>query len=105
VDLRSEVPKATWVGVCLSSPCYYGEENQSGSGVEGNMAGEAVVSALIDKFISTVADKLFQEVSLIVNFREDFEFFCDQLIYIKSLLMDAGGKRNSTSVSQWLDRL
>eukprot|EP00253_Pinus_taeda_P034235 PITA_34235 len=69
------------------------------------MAGETVVSALIDKFISTVADKLFQEVSLIVNFREDFEFFCDQLIYIKILLMDVGGKRNSTSVSQWLDSL
>lgn len=72
------------------------------------MAEAAVVSALIDKLTSMVAHKLSQEVSLIVNFREDFEYFRDQLLSIKCLLADAGEKRNSSnssSVSNWLDNL
>lgn len=69
------------------------------------MAEAAVVSALIDIFIPMVANKLSQEVSLIVNFRKDFEFFSEQLSSIKCLLMDAGEKRRSSSVSNWLDNL
>jgi hypothetical protein len=69
------------------------------------MAEAAVVSALIDKFTPMVADKLSQEVSLIVNFRKDFEFFCEELFSIKCLLTDAGEKRNSSLVSNWLDSL
>jgi len=69
------------------------------------MAEAAVVSALIGKFIPMVADKLSQEISLIVNFKKDFEYVCDRLISIKCLLRDAGEKRNSSSVSNWLDSL
>nr|ABK24937.1 unknown [Picea sitchensis] len=69
------------------------------------MVEAAVVCALIDKFTSMVADKLFPEVSLIVNFRKDFEFFRDELFSIQCLLMDAGEKWKSSSVSNWVDSL
>lgn len=69
------------------------------------MAEAAVVSALIGKFIPMVADKLSQHVSLIVNFRKDFEFFSEQLLSIKCLLTDAEEKKNSASVSNWLESL
>jgi len=69
------------------------------------MAEAAVVSALIDTFTGMVANKLSQEVSLIVNFRNDFEFFLKELFSIKCLLTDAGEKRSSSSVSDWLDNL
>lgn len=69
------------------------------------MAEAAVVSALIGKFIPMVTDKLSEHVSLIVNFRKDFEFFSEQLFSIKCLLPDAGEKRNSSLVAHWLESL
>lgn len=69
------------------------------------MAEAAVVSKATENLTSILVQKLFQEVSLLTGFREDFEFLCEELISIKSLLNDAGDKRNSTSVSSWLDRL
>ena len=87
----------------MNSRCYYAEQSKSGTRVEGNMAEAAVVSALIGTFTTMVADKLSEEVSLILNFRKDFEFFCEELFSIKCLLTDAREKRNSRSVSNWLD--
>jgi len=69
------------------------------------MAEAAVVSALIGKVIPMVVDKLSQEVSLIGNFKKDFEYVRDQLTSIQCFLMDAGKKRNSNLVSNWVDSL
>jgi hypothetical protein len=46
-----------------------------------------------------LAVQVMQEVSLAVNFKEDFQSICDELIAIKSLLNDAKDKRNSDSVT------
>ena len=69
------------------------------------MGDVAVVSTLIDKFTPIVVDKISQEVCLIVNFIKNFEFFRDELRSIKCLLTDAGERRNSSLVSNWLDNV
>lgn len=68
------------------------------------MAG-VVSNTLIDKLTAMLADKVMQEVSLAVNFKADFQSICDELIAIKSLLNDAKDKRNSDSVTNWLQKL
>lgn len=69
------------------------------------MAEAAVVSTLMQTLNSMLADKLLQEVSLATSFKNDFEFICDELVSIKMLLNDAGKKRNTRSMSNWLDKL
>ena len=69
------------------------------------MAEATVVSKVTGNLTSILVEKLFQEVSLLTGFREDFEFLCEELISIKALFNDAGDKINSTSVSSWLNRL
>lgn len=73
--------------------------------VKRDMTEAAVVGALTEKFIAMVAQKLFEEVSLFTSFREEFEFFCDELISIKCLLNDTAERSNSTLMSNWLDSL
>lgn len=70
-----------------------------------NMADVGVVSGLTEKLTSMLADRLLQEASLIISFKEDFEFLCDELVSINCLLNDGGVKRNSASICNWLDKL
>ena len=69
------------------------------------MAEAAVVSKITGNLTSILVEKLFQEVSLLTGFREEFEFLCEEIISIKALFNDAGDKINSTLVSSWLNRL
>lgn len=69
------------------------------------MSEPPVVSALIDTFTSMVAHKVFEEVSLITNFKNDFEFLCDELFSVKLLLDEAGQNSTSPSMSNWLEKL
>lgn len=55
-----------------------------------NMADVGVVSGLTEKLTSMLADRLLQEASLIISFKEDFEFLCDELVSINCLLNDGG---------------
>ena len=81
------------------------------------MAQAAVVSALTDKFTSMVVEKIFQEVSLVTAFGEDFQSLCDELNTIKELLknamplidsrdeMDSSSMSNCSSMSNWLTKV
>jgi len=69
------------------------------------MAELAVVTALTEKVLSMIAEKLFEEASMVIYFRKDFEFICEELFSIKGLLNEAGEKTNSSSMSNWIERL
>lgn len=65
----------------------------------------AVISALSENLASMLADKLFQEVSLVIDFKDDFEFICEEVNSIKSLLNDARGKTTSNTIANWVDKV
>ena len=75
------------------------------------MAQAAVVAALTDKFTSMVVEKIFQEVSLVTAFGEDFQSLCDELNTIKELLknamplIDSRDEMVSSSMSNWLTKV
>lgn len=66
---------------------------------------DSVVNFLTDKLTSTLLQKLTEEVSLVVTFKEDFESICDELVHIKCLLNDARDKTGSQSMTNWLRQL
>lgn len=65
----------------------------------------AVINTLAGKMASMVADKLFEEVWLVINFKDDFEFICEEVNSINSLLNDARGKTASNSIVNWVDKV
>lgn len=67
--------------------------------------GEAIVSTLSEKLTSMLAHKIFQEVSLVTNFREDVESICDELDSIKILLNGVMVMTNSHSTTNWLHKV
>ena len=75
------------------------------------MAQAAVVAALTDKFTSMVVEKIFQEVSLVTAFEEDFISLCDEINTINELLMnampliDCRDEMVSSSMSNWLTKV
>lgn len=66
---------------------------------------QAVITTLAEKMASMLADKLFQEVSLVIDFKDDFEFICEEVNSINSLLNDARGKTASNSIVNWVDKV
>lgn len=67
---------------------------------------QAVISTLAEKMASMVAEKLFEEVSLVIDFKDDFEFICEEVNSINSLLNDARGKSASnSSILNWVDKV
>lgn len=66
---------------------------------------EAIVSTLSEKLSSLLADKIFQELSLVINFREDVEFICDQLDSFKTVLNDMREMTKSSSTTNWLNKV
>lgn len=65
----------------------------------------AVINTLAGNMASMVADKLFEEVRLVINFKDDFEFICEEVNSINSLLNDARGKTASNSIVNWVDKV
>lgn len=66
---------------------------------------QAVINALAENLASMLAEKLFQEVSLVIDFKDDFEFICEEVNSINSLLNDARGKTGSNSIANWVDKV
>jgi len=66
---------------------------------------EAIVSTLSEKLTSLLADKIFQEVSLVINFREDVESICDELDSFKTVLNNVRELTNSSSTTNWLHKV
>lgn len=66
---------------------------------------EAIVSTLSEKLSSLLADKIFQELSLVINFREDVEFICDQLDSFKTVLNDMREMTKTSSTTNWLNKV
>lgn len=66
---------------------------------------QAVINALAENLASMLAEKLFQEVSLVIDFKDDFEFICEEVNSINSLLNDARGKTSSNSIANWVDKV
>lgn len=66
---------------------------------------EAIVSTLSEKLSSLLADKIFQELSLVINFREDVEFICDQLDSFKTMLNDMREMTKSSSTTNCLNKV
>eukprot|EP00253_Pinus_taeda_P001196 PITA_01196 len=66
---------------------------------------QAVITTLAEKMASMLADKLFQEVSLVIDFKDDFEFICEEVNSVNSLLNDARGKAASNSIVNWVDKV
>jgi len=89
----------------VNSRCYYAEQSKSGTRIKGKMAEAVVASFLIGTFTSMFVNKVSKEVSLIVNFKKDSEFFREELLSIKRFLTDAGEKSSSSSMSDCLGNL
>lgn len=69
------------------------------------MVESALAVKATEKLTSILVVKIFQQVSLLAHFREEFGSVCKELISIKALLKDSGNNGDSTLVSSWLDRL
>ena len=61
------------------------------------MAGANVVHFLADRLGSAFEEKLKEEVSLVVTFKEEFESIYYEIRHIKSMLHDAVEQTNSQS--------
>lgn len=66
---------------------------------------EAIVSMLSERLTCMLADKIFQEVSLVTKLREDVESICNELDSIKILLNDVREMTNSSSMTNWLHKV
>ncbi|GLJ39101.1 hypothetical protein SUGI_0797070 [Cryptomeria japonica] len=60
---------------------------------------------LASRLSSILVQKILEESSLVSNFREDLELICDEFHSVKCLLNDARGATNSSSMSNWLQKL
>lgn len=69
------------------------------------MAGASVVQFMSDKLCPVLAEKLKEEVSVVVTFKQEFESIYQEVLRIKFLLNDAGEWTNYETMANWLQNL